>query len=123
MDGGAMGGMPGMGLNLNNLGTTLDYLNTNGHAQFLPNAQVNIKDMVGGNQSYLVFGGLQNLEEDHEDREEREERERDILNLEEDNEREEHERDLLNLEEDNEHEERERDLMMLREEREREGDL
>jgi len=115
-----MGGMPGMGLNLNNLGTTLDYLNTNGHAQFLPNAQVNIKDMVGGNQSYLVFGGLQNLEEDHEDREERE---RDLLNLEEDNEREEHERDLLNLEEDNEHEERERDLMMLREEREREGDL
>jgi len=116
-----MGGMPGMGLNLNNLGTTLDYLNTNGHAQFLPNAQVNIKDMVGGNQSYLVFGGLQNLEEDHEEREEREER--DLLNLEEDNEREEHERDLLNLEEDNEHEERERDLMMLREEREREGDL
>merc|ERR1711957_741917 len=88
MDGGAMGGMPGMGLNLNNIGTTLDYLNTNGHAQFLPNAQVNIKDMVGGNQSYLVFGGLQNLEENHEEDNEHEERERDLMMLREERERE-----------------------------------
>ena len=46
-----------------NLGTQLDYLNTNGFAQFKPNAQVYIKDTVAGNNSNLVFG-LVNLAEE-----------------------------------------------------------